>query len=358
MKGIEFPIYKTKMENDKKFDLSDPKERLKYFEFKAGKDIEDIRDFLKNNTFVVYLLGKKSAGKGTCSKMVADAIGKDKVEHFSIGDMIRSIDKELKDEKQRKELISFLEENYRGWIEVDEVVARLEGRSTENLLPTPLILTLVKREIAKRGRKVLFIDGFPRNMDQISYSLFFRDLIGYREDVDIFALLDVPETIINERIKYRRVCPKCNTSRNLKLLPTSKVGYDKEEDEFHLICDNPDCEEVKMVRKEGDERGIEPIRERLDMDEKLIEQAFKLHGIPKVLIRNSIPVEKANDFVSDYELTPEYKYNWNEKKGEVEVEEVPWIIKDDEGVDSHSLLASPAVVAFIGQLADILRNSS
>lgn len=357
MKGIDFPIYKTKMEDDREFDLSDPEERQKYFEFKAGDDIEDIQEFLENNTFVVYLLGKKSAGKGTYSKMVADAVGKDKVEHFSVGDMIRSVDEELKDDEQREELIKFLEENYRGWIELDEIIARLEGRSTESLLPTPLILTLIKREIQKRGRKVLFIDGFPRNMDQISYSLFFRDLIGYRDDVDIFALLDVPENVIDERIKYRKVCPECNTSRNLKLFPTSKVEYDKEEDKFHLICDNPDCEDVRMVRKEGDEKGIEPLRDRLDLDEKLIKQAFNLHGIPKVLVRNSIPVEKADEYVADYEITPEYKYEYNEEKDKVEVEEVPWTVKDDEGVESYSLLAPPAVVSFLGQLADILRNS-
>lgn len=357
MKGIDFPIYKTKMEDDREFDLSDPKARQKYFKLKAGDDIEDIKEFLEDNTFVVYLLGKKSAGKGTYSKMVADAIGKDKVEHFSVGDMIRSVDKELKDDEQREELIKFLEENYRGWIDLDEIIARLEGRSTESLLPTPLILTLIKREIQKRGRKVLFIDGFPRNMDQISYSLFFRDLIGYRDDVDIFALLDVPENVIDERIKYRKVCPECNTSRNLKLFPTSKVEYDKEEDKFHLICDNSDCEEVRMVRKEGDEKGIEPLRDRLDLDEKLIKQAFQLHGIPKVLVRNSIPVEKADEYVADYEITPEYKYEYNEEKDEVEIEEVPWTVKDDEGVESYSLLAPPAVVSFIGQLADILRNS-
>ncbi len=357
MKGIEFPIFKTKMENDKKFDLSDPKDRDKYFEFKAGKEIEDIRKFLKNNTFVVYLLGKKSAGKGTYSKMVADAIGKDKVEHFSIGDMIRDIDKELKDPEKKKGLVGFLEKNYRGWTDVEEIIARLEGRSTESLLPTPLILTLVKREIAKRGRKVLFIDGFPRDMDQISYSLFFRDLIGYREDVDIFALIDVPENIIDERIKDRRVCPECNTSRNLKLLPTSKIEYDKSDNKFYLICDNPDCKEVRMARKEGDEKGVAPIKDRLEMDGKLIEQAFKLHGIPKVLIRNAIPVEKASEYVSEYELTPEYKHSWNEETKKVETEEVPWTIEDDNGVKSHSLLAPPAVVSFIHQLADVLKRS-
>jgi len=48
----------------------------------------------------------------------------------------------------------------------------LKAATPKTLLPTELILALVKREIAKRPRKTLFIDGFPRDMDQVSYSLF------------------------------------------------------------------------------------------------------------------------------------------------------------------------------------------
>ncbi len=355
MKDLEFPVFKTKVENYRKFNLSDPKERSDYFFLKAGDEIEEIRKFLEESAFIVYLLGKKSAGKGTYSKMLAEVIDPEKIDHFSIGDMIRGVDKELKDEKKREELVEFLKKNYRGWHSLEEVMSILEGRSTTKLLPTDFILTLIKREIAKRGRKVIFIDGFPRNMDQISYSLFFRDLIGYRDDDDFFVLIDVPEKVIDERAKWRRVCPECNTSRNLKLLPTSKIGYDNEKEEFYLICDNPDCNEVRMVAKEGDEAGIAPIKERLEMDEKLIKQAFSLHGIPKILLRNSVPINEAEKYVSDYEITPEYKYEWNEEKKEVEVKEVPWVVEDDNGVESYSLMAPPVVVSFIKQLADILR---
>ncbi len=353
MKDIEFPVFKTKVENDRHFNLSDPKGREEYFAFKAGSEIERIRKHLEHSAFIVYLLGKKSAGKGTYSKMLAEVIAPEKIEHFSVGDMIREVDKDLKDETKRKELIAFLEENYRGWISVDEIINILEGRSTAKLLPTDVILALVKREIAKRGRKVIFIDGFPRDLDQISYSLFFRDLVGYRDDADFFALIDVAEQVIDERVKWRRICPKCNTSRNYKLLPTSKIKH--EEGEFSLICDNPGCGEEKMVRKEGDEAGIDPIRERLEMDEYLIKQAFNLYGIPKILLRNSVPAEKAEEYVSTYELTPEYSYEWDEEKGEVIVKETPWTIKDDRGVESYSLLAPPVVVSFIKQLADLLK---
>ena len=66
MKVIDFPIFKTKIEGkDKKFDLTDAVQRQEYFDYKAGDEIKKLREYLKNNTFIVYLLGKKNSGKGT-----------------------------------------------------------------------------------------------------------------------------------------------------------------------------------------------------------------------------------------------------------------------------------------------------
>lgn len=353
---MEFPIFKTKRnDTDKIFNLSEPQERKEYFQLKAGNEIEKIKKHIEGgNTFIAYLMGKKSSGKGTYAKMFAEIIGNDKVDHFSIGDMIRDIDAELLDEVKKEALINFLKKNYRGWLRVEEIIKMLEQRSTKTLLPTDLILTLVKREIAEREKKVIFIDGFPRDMDQISYSLFFRELVGYREDPDLFVLIDTPNNVIDERIKWRRVCPVCKTSRNLKLLPSSKVKYKKDKEEFVLICDNPECDEVEMIGKEGDELGIEPIRERLTVDEKLLKQAFTLYGIPKILLRNAIPVSVAKENVDGYEITPEYRYEWNEDKGKVEVKEIPWTLTDEEGNEFYSLMAPPVVVSLIHQMSELL----
>ena len=359
---MRFPIFKTKIKGiTRKFNLADPKERAAYFQLKAGPEIKKLREYLKKNTLIAYLMGKKNSGKGTYSKMFAEIVAPDKISHFSIGDMVREVDHELKDKKKKKELYLFLEKNYRGWLPFKEIISALEKRSTKTLLPTELILALVKREIARKEKKTIFIDGFPRELDQISYSLFFRDLIGYREDLDIFVLIDLPESVIDERIKWRRVCPECQTSRNIKLFPTSKVDYDKRKKEFNLICDNPSCpaclsdrQGAKMVSKEGDEAGIAPIKERLKLDEKLIKQAFSLYGIPKIFLRNSLPVKEASKFVDDYEITPEYGYKWNEKEKKVEIIEKPWIVPDEEGIPSYSLLAAPVTVSLIKQMADVL----
>lgn len=356
MKNNQFPIFKTKIKGvSRSFDLSDPEERKKYFNLKAGPEIKKLKDYLKKNTFIAYLLGKKNSGKGTYSKLFMEIIGSEYVAHISIGDVVRGVHRDCADPSKKKELLDFLKKNYRGYVSVDEALEALESRNTKTLLPTEFILTLVKREISKTKKKSLFIDGFPRDMDQVSYSLFFRDLIDYREDPDIFILIDVPEAVIEERMKWRAVCPKCRTPRNLKLLPTKKVDFSEETGQFFLVCDDPKCQGARMVSKEGDELGMERIRDRLEKDESLIKQAFSLHGIPKILLRNSIPVESAGDFVDDYELTPEYSYKWNKKNQKVETVKKPWIISDDDGADSYSLLAPPVVLSLIGQMAKIFK---
>jgi len=364
---MDFPIFQTKVKGiTRKFDLNNPKERKEYFELKAGKEIKKIRQYLgKGNTFIAYLLGKKNSGKGTYAKMFAETVDPEKVDHFSIGDMIRGIDKELAEPERKKELIKFLEKNYRGRLSLDEIIHDLENRDTKTLRPTELILALAKREIEKRKKKALFIDGFPRDLDQMNSALFFRDLIGYRDDPDILVLIDLPESVIDARMKWRKVCPECQTSRNLKLLPTSKIEYDETKKEFNLICDNPNCKGAKMLPKEGDEFGIEPIKERLQKDAELMEKAFSLYGIPKVFLRNSIPANIAKEYVDEYEITPEYDYEWDPQNkkaphqnkfstGQIKITEKPWVIPDDKGVPSVSLLAAPVAVSLIKQMANIL----
>lgn len=351
-----FPVFKTKIAGvNKKFDLNDPKEREKYFKLKAGKEIKKLQNyFKKGNTFIAYLLGKKNSGKGTYAKMFAEIVGSEYIDHFSVGDMVRDIDKELSDLKKKKELIVFLEKNYRGWTPIKDILASLEKRSTKVLLPTELVLALVKREIEKRKKKTIFIDGFPRDLDQINFTLFFRDLVGYRDDSDLFILINVPNRVIDERIKYRRICPVCKTSRNYKLLPTSKIEYDKNKKEFSLLCDNPECKPVKMVPKEGDELGIEPIKERLKKDDLLIEQAIGIYGIPKIFLRNAVPQKLAKTHLDDYELTPAYDYEWKEKEQKVQVVEKPWVVLDEENAPSYSLMPPPVVLSLIKQMVKVL----
>jgi Tfp pilus assembly protein PilF len=61
-----------------------------------------------------------------------------------------------------------------------------------------------------------------------------------------------------------------------------------------------------MEKKEGDELGLEPIRQRLMKEEEIMKAAFSLHGIPKILLRNHVAAADAAKYFDKYELRSEY----------------------------------------------------
>lgn len=355
MSKLNFPVFRTKTEGvTKKFNLNDPDERREYFSLKAGKEIAAIKKYLESgNAFVAYLLGKKNSGKGTYSKLFMEAIGSQHVGHVAVGDIVRDVHEGLSDPKKKKELSEFLKKNYRGFHSLEEIDGLIEGRSQTTLVSTELIIALLKFEISKRPRQAIFIDGFPRGLDQVNYAIFLKELLGYPNEPDFFVFIDVPDAVIDERIKARVICPVCKTPRSLKLAPTKEIGYDEETKSFYLICDNPACKGARMVAKEGDELGIEPIRARLETDEKILRQLLGLTGVPKVFLRNSVPVDEAAAHIDEYEATPMYGYERDEKTKKIKVLESPWVI-DANGIPSYSLLPAPVALSLIKQVAKIL----
>ncbi len=355
MSSFNFPVFKTKVDGaTKSFNLSDPGERREYFDLKAGGEIKKLREYLKENTFVVYLLGKKGSGKGTYAKLFMEAVGSENISHISVGDIIRAANQDLLDPDKKDAIMDFLKANYRGFMPLEKAIEAILSRDTKTLVPTELTLALIKWEIKKLDRKAVFIDGFPRDLDQISYALYFRDLINYRNDPDFFVFIDLPEAVINERMKTRVVCPICHTPRTTKLLVTKEAGYDKGKNEFYLMCDNPQCNKARMVAKEGDALGIEAIRGRIETDDKIMRMLLDLNGVPKVFLRNSVPVKSAKEFVDDYEITPAYSFKLNEGSEKVEIIESPWTINDDDGEPSYSLLAPTVAISLIKQTVKAL----
>ena len=334
--------------------MNDPKDREAYFELKAGPELDKLRNYLKNNSFVAYLLGKKNSGKGTYSKLFMEVLGQGNIGHLAVGDIVRDIHKNLENEDGKKFFLDFLAKNYRGFHSVEETIDLIMGRSQSNLISSELIVALIKYEISKRSRQAILIDGFPRAHDQINYSLYLKELIGYREDPDFFVFINVPDSVIDERIKFRVICPVCQTPRNLKLLATKDIGYDKDTQSFYLMCDNPACNKAVMIPKEGDELGIELIQARLEVDKQIFQKLLTLTGVPKIYLRNSIPKDVVKDYVDDYEITPQYNYEYDQTLGYVKTIESPWLVKDDEGVESVSLLPPAVVVSFIKQTAQVL----
>lgn len=349
----DFPIIGTITKGvDQPFDLTNPDSLNEYFEAKVGPEIKTIKKALEKQNFIAFFVGKKNAGKGTYSKLFMNLIGENKIVHLSVGDLVREIhgdwDNFIKSAEGKK-----LKDIYRGNISFEEAVERFLGRSASKLLPSEFILALLRVKFDDLKGKSVFLDGFPRDLDQINYSLFFKEILGREDDKDMYILIDIPDSVINERIKYRRICPICHAPRNLKLLATPFVGYDEKTQEYYLMCENPACNKAIMVSKEGDELGIAPIKERLVKDQQIIDKAFDLIGIPVLLLRNSIPVTVADKNFNKYELTPGFSYE-RDDKGNVKTIENPYTVEDNNGVKSYSLMPAPVAVALIKQMAEVL----
>lgn len=345
-----------KLSKGNEYDLSVPAERFKYFHEKAGKQIEDLKVYLEHDTFVGFLVAKKLAGKGTYSKMLGEVLGIDYFHHVSVGDIVRDVFALLSDPSIKNEVEDYLHTYYRGFINVDVAIEAFLNKSQDKLIPTEFILTLIKREISSMDKKALFIDGMPRSLDQISYALFFRDLINYRDDKDFFVLIHVPEALLAERVTSRYVCPECNVSKNIKLNPSQFILYDSDLEEPYMLCDNRDCvsyNRARLVRKEGDDLGLEPIRVRLEGDAALM-KAIKdtINGIPTLDIYSSVPVEFASDYYEDYEITKAYNYLYSNSG--LEIKQEPWVFSDDNGTDSYGLAAAAVVLSLIYKMHETL----
>ena len=86
-----------------------------------------------------------------------------------------------------------------------------------------------------------------------------------------------------------------------------------------------------------------------------MDRMFSVHGVPKVLVRNAVPVSVAREYVDPYELTPAYSFTYDEGTKKITIHESPWTVRDDEGVEVYSLLAPAAVLSLIKQLVAAFR---
>ncbi|RJR27980.1 hypothetical protein C4561_00535 [candidate division WWE3 bacterium] len=358
---MKFDYYNSKkLSNGKTYVLTDPAERRQYFEAKLGHKIDDVKSYLEHNTFIGYLLAKKQAGKGTYSKMIEEILGPERFAHISVGDVVRDFHEKLESGEDISDVINLVRKHYRGFISVEESMEALRNRTTDKVsVPAELMLTLLKLEIDKIGRKGLFIDGMPRTLDQISYSLYFRDLINYRDDPDFFLLINVSNDLIDLRMKNRVICPECHTSKSMILNPTTNVIYDQTDKQVKFICDNNTCSgynKAVYIHKEGDELGIKAIEERLRSDEDLMQKALNLHGIQKILIESSIPASIANDYLEEYEIQPAYEFEVVGDPGNetINIKTGPLKFKDDDGADCYTMYAATYVVNIFDQLHKIL----
>ena len=158
---------------------------------------------------IVILLGAPGSGKGTIASTLA---GKNaNLKHVSSGDLLRGA-------------VS------KGTAAGMEAKAYMDNGE---LVPDALIARMIKDVIAEtEGDVTMLLDGFPRNVAQAEI------LEKTGAPLRSVVLVDVPDSIIQDRIAGRRTCPECKAGYHVKALPPKVEG----------VCDR--CGAKLVVRKD------------------------------------------------------------------------------------------------------------
>ena len=168
---------------------------------------------------IVILLGAPGSGKGTIAGRLASANAN--LKHVSSGDLLRGA--VAKGTPAGLEAKGYMDKG--------------------NLVPDALIAAMIKDVIAETtGDVTMLLDGFPRNVAQAEV------LEKTGAPIRSAVLVDVPDSIIADRIAGRRTCPKCKAGYHVKALPPKVEG----------ICDR--CGAELVVRRDD---NPETVRDRL-----------------------------------------------------------------------------------------------
>ena len=168
---------------------------------------------------IVILLGAPGSGKGTVAgKLASENEG---LKHVSSGDLLRGA--VAKGTAAGVEAKGYMEKG--------------------NLVPDALIAQMIKDVVAETtGDVTMLLDGFPRNFAQA------KILEEMGAPVKSAVLIDVPDSIIQDRIAGRRTCPKCKAGYHVRNLPPKVEG----------VCDV--CGEKLVIRKDD---NPETVKDRL-----------------------------------------------------------------------------------------------
>ena len=168
---------------------------------------------------IVILLGAPGSGKGTIAGNLAASDAN--LKHVSSGDLLRGA-------------------IAAGTAAGNEAKGYMDKGQ---LVPDTLIATMIKDVIAEtQGDVTMLLDGFPRNVAQAET----LDKIG--APIKSVVLVDVPDSIIQDRIAGRRTCPKCKAGYHVTGLPPKVEG----------ICDK--CGAELVIRKDD---NPETVKDRL-----------------------------------------------------------------------------------------------
>ena len=130
-----------------------------------------------NKPQVIFVIGGPGVGKGTICKYIKDDFN---FATFSTGDLLRAVVKEKKVE---------------GWEKLDSDMK--EGK----LISSERVLFYLKDAILKSEQKLIFIDGYPRNKENIdSWNKIMPDIV----DIKAVFFFDCTHELMKKRIYGRK----------------------------------------------------------------------------------------------------------------------------------------------------------
>ncbi|MBN1532745.1 MAG: nucleoside monophosphate kinase [Spirochaetes bacterium] len=140
----------------------------------------------------VILIGPPGSGKGTQAMMLKERYG---AAHISSGEVLRR-------------------EAARG-SELGSRIAVFMARG--EIGPVELITEAILTHIDEQAPSGFILDGFPRTLYQ-------AEELGKRHDIDAAIFIDVPETVIVDRILGRRTCGGCGAIFHVRTNPPAREG--------------------------------------------------------------------------------------------------------------------------------------
>lgn len=181
---------------------------------------------------VILLFGPPGCGKGTQSKFISERLG---IPSISTGDLLRAAS--LSASRRVRDACAIL---FQGGLVDDAVINEM----------------LVSRLEQHDCRDGFLLDGYPRTYSQ---AVFLQHYISEsnRRNAQLIHL-DVPRSVLVERICSRRQCPTCRRIYNLVFQPPRTAGL-CDDDGAALIQRKDDTEEVLAERLRAYQRMTESV---------------------------------------------------------------------------------------------------
>lgn len=176
----------------------------------------------------LILIGAPAAGKGTQARRLMNYY---KLAYISTGDMLREeVNKKTEIGLQIKGIMTF------GGLVSDELIVKI-------------VKERIKQEDCRNG---FILDGFPRTQVQ-------AEKLDELVCVDKAIYINVPDSIMLERITARETCPKCGASYNKIFMPPKVKD----------VCDNCD---ITLIQRKDDtlEAGKSRLKTFHDQSEPLV----------------------------------------------------------------------------------------